>query len=43
MYIAQKSQNMASGSPAVDAKLVLERNDLDVVDVEEIGRTAVGI
>jgi hypothetical protein len=34
---------MASGSPAVDAKLVLERNDLDVVDVEEIGRTAVGI
>jgi hypothetical protein len=34
---------MASGRPAVDAKLVLQRNDLDVVDVEEIGRTAVGI
>src|SRR5580698_9148949 len=33
---------MASGSPAVDTKLVLEQNDLDVVDVEEIGRTAVG-
>jgi hypothetical protein len=34
---------VAAGRSAVDAKLVLDRNDLDVVDIEEVSRAAIGI
>jgi hypothetical protein len=43
VYVAQKSQKMAPGRPAVDAKLVLDQNYLNVVDIEEIGGAAIGI
>ena len=43
VYVAQKSQKMAAGRPPVDAKLVLDRDYLDVIDVEEVSRAPIGI
>jgi hypothetical protein len=43
VYVAQKSQKMAAGRPAVDAKLVLDQYYLHVVDIEEIGCAPVRI
>ena len=34
---------MAAGRSAVDAELVLDRDDLDVVDVQEFRRAPIGI
>jgi hypothetical protein len=34
---------MAPGRPAVDAKLVLDQDYLNIVDIEEIGGAAIGI
>ena len=34
---------MTPGRPAVDAKLVLHRDDLDVIDVQEIRRAPIGV
>src|SRR5438067_8305233 len=34
---------MTASRPSVDAKLVLDRDDLDVVNVQEIRRTPVGV
>ena len=43
MHVAQKSQKVAAGRPAVDAKLVLDQDHLHVVDIEEIGCAAIRI
>src|SRR4051812_38122052 len=34
---------MTSGRPAVDAELVLDRDDLDIVNVQEIRRPSIGV
>src|SRR5271166_271646 len=41
--VAQQSQKMAAGRPAEDAKLVLNRDEFDIVGVKEMGRAAIGI
>ena len=43
LHVAQQSQQMTSGRPAVDAKLMLDRDDLDVINVQEIRRAPVGV
>jgi hypothetical protein len=41
--VAQKSEKLTPGRPAVDAELVLDQNYLDIVNIEEIGGAAIGI
>ena len=42
-HFAQESQQMAPRRPAINAELVLHRDDLDVVDVQKLRRAPVGI
>ena len=43
VHVTQERQKMTAGGSAVDAKLVLDRDYLDVVDVEEVRRAPIGI
>ncbi len=39
--VVQQGENVAAGWPAEDPVLVLEADDVDVADVEEVGRTLI--
>jgi hypothetical protein len=43
MDVAQESQEVAAGRSTVDAKLVLDRDDLDVVYVQEVSCATIRI